>query len=63
MLSLGIVIEPLFRAITNPFQACVSVHVETNHFICSKNDITVSYMKFNLGLKQVNDFEKVFATG
>ena len=40
----------------NPFQPSVGFHIETNHLICSSNQITGFYMKFNTRLKWVDLF-------
>ena len=38
----------------NPIQPSVVFHIETNHLICTANDISGFYMKCNIGLKSVN---------
>ena len=39
---------------TNPFQSSVTCHVETSHLICSGNQMTCFYVKYNNRLKWVN---------
>ena len=40
----------------NQFQTSVSFHMETIHLICSGNQMTGFYIKYNDGLKWVNIF-------
>ena len=35
----------------HPFQPSATFHIETNHLICSSNQMTGFYMKCNIGLK------------
>ena len=35
----------------NPFQQIVTFHVETSHLICTANQMTGFYVKFNTRLK------------
>ena len=49
-----------------PLQSSVAFHIETSHLICSANQMTGFYMKFDTGVKLVNlahfkiDFALVF---
>ena len=38
----------------NPFHPSVAFHVETNHLICTANQMTGFSMKYNTGPKWVN---------
>ena len=35
----------------NPFESSVAFHLEISHLICSANQITGFYTKYNTGLK------------
>ena len=37
----------------NPFQSNVAFHIETSHLICTTNQKTGFYLKYNTGLKWV----------
>ena len=36
----------------NPFQPSAAFHIETSHLICTGNQITCFFMKYNTGLKR-----------
>ena len=38
----------------NPFQPSIAFHIETGHLICSANQLTGFYMKYNNWLEWVN---------
>ena len=44
----------LIKWMRNPFQHCVACHIETSHLICSANQMTGFYIKYNTGIKWVN---------
>ena len=39
----------------NPFQPSVAFHLETSRLTCTTNQMTGFYMKYNTGLKWVNE--------
>ena len=47
----------LIKWMCNPFQHCVACHIETSHLICSANQMTGFYIKYNTGIKWVNSIQ------
>ena len=39
----------------DPFQSSVVFHIDPSHLICIANQMAGFYMKYNTGLKQVNN--------
>ena len=46
-------LERLTLVLINPFQSTVTFHIETNHLICTANQMTGFYMKCKTGVKWV----------
>ena len=52
--------DDLNIAVINLFKPTATFHIETNHSICSTNQIPTFYLKWNTGMKLVKNRKKIW---